>query len=134
MTDQKQGLTPEQERLLDEAIDYARNGLSQLETIRSGGKEVYAAARLLSVEHGFAEACRLVGCLADSQAWIETEENVTASNPARMVLREAHEHAKTAAGIIHEHLCGSNQGDHVRLEAAASLLRKALVYIDPPKL
>jgi hypothetical protein len=134
MTDQKQGLTPEQERLLDEAIDYARNGLSQLETIRSGGEEVYAAARLLSVEHGFAEACRLVGYLADSQAWIETEEHVTESNPAQMVLREAHEHAKTAAGIILEHLCGSSKDDHLQLKAAASLLRKALVYIDPPKL
>lgn len=59
---------------------------------------------------------------------------MTEKPSAHKFLNEVHEHAQSAAVIIHELLSGPGPVESVRLEIAAGYLRKALAHIEPPKL
>ena len=74
MAHSQAGLSPEQQHMLDEALDYARSSLGVLEALRQGGEAVYAAARLRTVEHGLLEAAHRVALLLDTQILEEQDE------------------------------------------------------------
>lgn len=73
MTHQQPSLSAKQKQMLDAALDYARSSLGVLEALRTGSEDVYAAARLRTVEHGFVEAAHLVARLLDAQEQMEEE-------------------------------------------------------------
>lgn len=100
MSDWKAALSPEQERRLDEALDYARGNLSRLEAIRKGQESVHA------------------------------RQPSSESRASRKFLREAREHTLAAADTLHELMMGSDTLDPIHLELALQKLRMAVQTIE----
>jgi hypothetical protein len=73
MTHQPPSLSAAQEQILEAALDCARSGLGVLEALRNGNEDVYAAARLRTVEHGFMAAAHLVARMLDDQERMEED-------------------------------------------------------------